>query len=370
MAARQKVLSIKHAGDFFLKRKGRLFGRQCIGCQPALRHLPARQQIARQHQKWHRPRIHRIGLRPSVGAKVIDAAHKVGHRAVQVHAYALRACIGLLLQFFCRGLNIRGDAAGKSAPIAQGFAPQQIVGLNRRGAFVNRQNLGIAQVLRRPCFFDKAHAAMHLHAQLRHFQHHFRAIAFDQGHQKFVQGLRRLALSGIGAVLGSVMLACGKSGQGTAALGQRPHGHQHTAHIGVGDDGYGFAASTINRTALHAFFGIGHGVLICAFGQAYALQTDAITRRVHHDEHVLQAKIFLPYQIAHRTARIAILQHAGGRGFDAQFVFDADAMHIIACAQAVIGLGDKFGHDKQANAFDASRRIRRARQHQMHDVFA
>ena len=47
--------------------------------------------------------------------------------------------------------------------IAYGFATDQVVRLNRCGAFINRQNARIAVVLCGPCLFNEAHAAVDLH---------------------------------------------------------------------------------------------------------------------------------------------------------------------------------------------------------------
>jgi hypothetical protein len=59
------------------------------------------------------------------------------------------------------------SSLGGLAAVARGFAPHQIVGLNGGGAFVDGQNLGIAVVLGHAGFFDKAHAAMHLHGHAK-----------------------------------------------------------------------------------------------------------------------------------------------------------------------------------------------------------
>ena len=60
--------------------------------------------------------------------------------------------------------NLASDGLGSLAAITGSFATHQIVGLDRRSAFVNRQNFRVAVVLGSTSFFDEAHTAMHLHA--------------------------------------------------------------------------------------------------------------------------------------------------------------------------------------------------------------
>ena len=65
---------------------------------------------------------------------------------------------------------------------------------------------------------------------------------------------------------------------------------------------------------------------------------------------------------------VAVLQDRGRAGFDPHFVFDADAVHVVARAQRTICVDQKFGHDKQADALDAFGRASHPCQHQMDDV--
>jgi len=51
-------------------------------------------------------------------------------------------------------------------------------------------------------------------------------------------------------------------------------------------------------------------------------------------------------------------------------VLDGAAAQRVALARRAVGIGDELGHQEQADAFDAGRRIRQARQHQVHDVLA
>ena len=171
-------------------------------------------------------------------------------------------------------------------------------------------------------------------------------------------------------VVGAVKSACGQAGGGAAAFGEGAHGHQHTAHIGVFDDGHALLAAAINRAALHTLAGVLHGLLVRALGHSHTLQADGVTGGVHHDEHVFQPTVFLADQIADSATVIAKLQHGGRAGLDAQFVLDADAIHIITRAQAAIGIEQKFRNHKQADALHPLGRTINPRQHQVDDVLS
>ena len=65
-----------------------------------------------------------------------------------------------------------------------------------------------------------------------------------------------------------------------------------------------------------------HCLLVGALGDRDALHADRVARRVHHDEHVLEAAVLLAHQVADRAAMVAELQHRGRARLDAQLVLD------------------------------------------------
>ena len=89
-------------------------------------------------------------------------------------------------------------ALGGAAAVARGLAADQVVGLDRRRAFVDRQDPRVAQVLRGAGLLDEAHAAVHLHAEARDLDAHLGAVALDQRHHELVEGLVLLARLGVG----------------------------------------------------------------------------------------------------------------------------------------------------------------------------
>ena len=254
------------------------------------------------------------------------------------------------------------------AAVARGFAPHQVVGLDGGRTFIDSQNLGVAVVLGHTGFFDKAHAAVHLHRHGGDFQAHLGAKALDQRHHEFVKGLVFFARLGVRVVVGYVKGRSRHAGQRAATLHISAHGHEHAAHIGVVNDGGACVDRPVHRAALHPFAGEAGGFLVGALGNRNALHAHAVACGVHHDEHVFQAAVFLAHQVAHRAALVAVLQNGGSTGLDAHLVLNAHAMHIVARAQSAVGVDQKLGHHKQADALDALRRALHAGQHQMDDV--
>ena len=306
---------------------------QSMGSQKAAGHLPTGNHIARQHQVGHAARIGGVGV---AGRCLHDELHHV-QQGLTACGQALGDGQGIgrakLVQSSFGGLHLRGQGLGCLATITRGFAAHQIVGLNRGRAFVNGQDFRVAVILRRTGFFNEAHAAMHLHTQRSNFQTHLGAVALDQRHHEFIHGVVLLAGVGVGVVVRSVIGGSGHRGHGAAAFGVSPHGHQHAAHIGVVNDGCSGLDAAVHGAALHTVTRILRGLLIGPVGHRNALHAHRIAGRVHHDEHVFQTTVFLAHQKAHGTAMVAVLQYRCGAGFDAHFVFDADAMHIVACTQ-------------------------------------
>ncbi|MPM69296.1 hypothetical protein SDC9_116241 [bioreactor metagenome] len=209
---------------------------------------------------------------------------------------------------------------------------------------------------------------MHLHAQAGHFQAHFGAEALDQRHQEFVERGVVGAYLRVGMMVGRVIRSRAGQRHGAATFHVGAHGHQHAAHIGVVNDGGAALHRAIDGAALHALLGVGHGVLVGAVGHGNALHANGVACRVHHDEHVFQATVFLAHQIADGTAMVTKLQHGRGRCLDAHLVLDGHAVHVVAITQRAVLVDQELGHNKQADALHALGRTGHAGQHQVDDV--
>ena len=167
---------------------------------------------------------------------------------------------------------------------------------------------------------------------------------------------------------GHVRLPGRDEADGASGLRQRLHGHERAADVGVLDDGAHLAALARCRAALPAILGIGDGLLRRALGHRHALRADRQPRRVHHDEHDVEAAVLLAQQVADGAVLLAVLHHAGGARMDAELVLDARADHVVARAQRAVLVDEILRHHEQRDAARAGRRIGQARQHQMHDI--
>ena len=112
---------------------------------------------------------------------------------------------------FVRQLFAFGEQLqGQRAVFAGGFAACQISGLYAVGAFVNRRNPHVAQVLRHAAFFDVARAAVNLDGEVGQDDAVVGRPGFDDGNQEIQFALRFFAQYVVGA-------GGGKIGQGGGA---------------------------------------------------------------------------------------------------------------------------------------------------------
>ena len=251
--------------------------------------------------------------------------------------------------------------------LARHFAPDQVVRLDRGGALVNGGNARIAQQLRRAGFLDIAHAAVHLDAGRGHFDAVLGAPALH--HRDHHVG-KRLVLGPqpcVRVAVGDVHRGRGHIRQRAHRLGLRLHAHQHAPHIGLADDGHRLGAAG-EITPLHPLLGVAERQLVGALRYGDALQADGEARGVHHDEHVGEAFVLLTHQIADRAFLLAVDQHRGGAGVDAELVLDRSALHVVPLAQAAVGIDQELGHDEQRYALHPLGCVGRAREHQVNDV--
>ena len=95
---------------------------------------------------------------------------------------------------------------------------------------------------------------------------------------------------------------------------------------------------------------------------------DREARRVHHDEHVLEAAVLLAHEVADRAVLVAV-GHDGGRArVDAELVLDRHAVHVVALARRAVRLHQELRHDEERDALHAFGRVGRAREHEVDDV--
>ncbi len=269
----------------------------------------------------------------------------------------------------CKGfVNLLKQHLGDRAAVAERLASDQVVRLDRRRAFVDRQNARVAVVLRGASLFDETHPAMHLYTQARDVDRQLRTPTLYDWHQILVDRLMVGSHGLVGVTMGDVAVGSRHVGERTGAFSQRAHRREHAAHVRMLNDRHGLFSRTVDRPALHAVLRIGNGFLISAIGDSNALHADTKARCVHHDEHVLEAAVGLADQVTDCAAVIAKLQHRGGARLDAQLVFDRHAMHVVARAKRAVVVDHELRHDEERDAPHAFRRVRQAREHKVHDV--
>ena len=194
--------------------------------------------------------------------------------------------------------------------------------------------------------FDKAHAAVYLHAGFSHGDAHVCAEGLGDRCQ---EGRPRLPLRLTGGIAHVDGMSAGqRDGPGRENVGL--HGHEHAAHIGVVHNG---ACAVLARAALLAVERIFQRVLIGGFGRADALFPDAEPGVVHHGEHRGHAALFLADD---PSLGVIVLHDGGGGAVQAHLVFEADDTHAVALARVAILIRQEFRHEEEADAFRPRRR--------------
>jgi hypothetical protein len=155
------------------------------------------------------------------------------------------------------------------------LAPDQVRRLDAVGAFVDRRDPRVAQMLGRAGLLDIAHAAMDLDAEAGDLAADVGAPGLGQRRQHF--GAHRR---------GGIARARGRPGRrhnrpARARHGQRPHPQQHPPHVGMLGDRHRQPVAL----ALLALDRIGDRALGRPLGDPDALQADVEPRIVHHREH-------------------------------------------------------------------------------------
>ena len=130
----------------------------------------------------------------------------------------------------------------------------------------------------------------------------------------------------------------------------------------------------LDRTALDAVLRVAHRLLVGAIAHGDALHADLEAGGVHHDEHVFEAAVLLADEVtdgarADFALAVAEQQHAGRARLDAELVLDRRAVDIVALSERAVRPEHDLRHDEERDALDSLGRVRRARQHEVHDVF-
>ena len=331
-------------------------------------HLPAAGHGAEQFQERDRPRGRRLHV---AGESRNQPVGRLGQRC---NAFGQRAAnhrkarMTDLRKVSIERPHLLQQQLDGCALFIRDLAADEIVGLDSRGALVDRRDTRIAQILCGTRFLDETHAAVDLHTRRRNFDGLLGAPALHHRRQQIEHGLIFGALRLVRMQQRLVEMGGGQRSQRAHRLGLRLHAHQHAAHVRMMNDADAISALDADFPALDAVACVDERMLISAFGDRHPFDADFKPREIHHREHVFQATILLADQIADRTVGVAVGHHAGRAAVDAELVLDGDAFHIVAFSQAAAGVDQEFRHDEQRNAFHALRRVRRAREHHVDDV--
>ena len=262
-------------------------------------------------------------------------------------------------------VNFIKKAGDRRAIITNGFAENQIIGLNCGCAFIDWQNAGIAIMLGGAGFFDKAHAAMNLQRIRGDLLGAFGHPTLDHGNEQTNAGFK-IGLFSVTGMTRLIHRCRANHHQGAHCFDFGFHRAKKPQNIGVMNDGIAFF--TVKRHALNAVTSIGFGLLIGAFRNGKTLQADRKTGVIHHAKHDVDSLIFLTDKIANGTIGFTILHNRGWRSLDAKFFLNRQTAKIIRLGEIAIIISKEFRHDKHRNTLDAIRRIGCACQHQMNDI--
>ncbi len=200
-------------------------------------------------------------------------------------------------------------------------------------------------MLRGAGLLDIAHAAMHLDAGRGDLDPLVAAPGFDDRDQQLGAALC------LGVALRRIDRRGGEIGERAGRLGAGAHRQQHAPHVGMVDDRRYRAAISrwarhADRLALNAATGIGERGLVGALGDADPLHPDQEAFGVHHREHGFEAAMRLTDAPADRPAILAVGEHAGRRGVDAELLLEPQGVDVVALGRLAVVIEEEFRHQK------------------------
>jgi hypothetical protein len=243
------------------------------------------------------------------------------------------------------------------------LAGDEIDRLNAVGALVDREDAGIAQMLRRAGLLDEPHAAMDLHADGGDLDADIAREGL--GHRSEQRGtlIGGLPRCRIARALRAIDRLGRQQADRPRGGGERLHREEVPPHVRMLDDRAHARSRRTRRPTLAALARIGESLLVGALGDGDTLNADRQTGVVHHREHAGKTAILLADEPPDGVAMVAVDHRAGRRRMDSELVLDAIAAHVVARA-----VGQDLRHEEERDSACAGRRVGEARQHQMQDV--
>ena len=261
------------------------------------------------------------------------------------------------------------------AAVADDLAEEEVLRLDGGGAFVQRVNLGVADVLLDRVVLQEAGAAEGLQRFVA--QRGVRTLGadtLDDREQQVVDAVRKVGV-GAGDDLGGcgVLVRGGVQVDRAQALGVCLLGHQRTTHVGVVGDGDargGLVGHLGEVGTLDALLGVVEGVEVTGRQGGDGLGAHHHAGMLDDLEHLRDALVDLADEPA--LGGDAVLTEGdltGGRRLDAHLVFDVGDEDAVAFAQfAGLVVEVELGDEEQRQSLGAGAGALGTGEHQVEDV--
>ncbi len=142
-------------------------GEFIVGDERGTRHLPSARHDPQELKKRRRPAEHGVDVIPAGRPNPVDRRGQRRNATAQPRLYGREVISGRVIQAVCNALDVGDQGSRGLAVIAQNFSTDEVDRLDAGGAFVDRGDAGIAQVLGGAGLLDISHAAVNLQADGR-----------------------------------------------------------------------------------------------------------------------------------------------------------------------------------------------------------
>ena len=295
-------------------------------------------------------------------------------------ASAVASSVRRVGQFGSRGvtveelLDLADHMLQRPALVARDLAEEEVLRLDRGGAFVERVDLGVADVLLDRIVLQEPGTAERLQ---RFGQALVRALGADTLHDRQQQIVDPVGHFGVGTGhdLGDddVLMGGGIEVERPQPLGVRLLREQRPSHVGMMNDGDARRALVGHLRqvgALNPGLRVVQRIQIAGRQCRDRLGTDHHSRVLDHLEHLRDAVVGVADQPADGGAVVLTeREFASGRNLQAHLVFESGDVNPVALAGfAGLGIEMELRHQEQAQSLGARSGALRPGQHQVSDV--
>ena len=125
------------------------------------------------------------------------------------------------------------------------------------------------------------------------------------------------------------------------------HFQQHPSNIGVINNRDARSVSLTDRPTLNPLLRISQCLLIGPIGNPVTFNANRMARSIHHNKHVLQTAMLLPYQVSHGTLIPTIGHQRCWAAMNPQFMLQGHAVHVVSGSSFPGRVRNKLRHDKK-----------------------